>query len=115
MSPEIHVDGFELLLVIACVAATVWFFSTPDAVFVVRFGSGNAVATSGHVTGAFLATVDEIAREFAILSGEVRGVARGRRIALRFSSNVPPSARQRLRNWWAEYGWSPPRRRPRRP
>jgi hypothetical protein len=98
------------LLGVACAAAAVWYFTKPDAVFVVRVRDGNAVATSGKVTAPFLAAVSDVSREFGLHDSEVRGVARGRRIALTFSSRFPPAARQRLRNWWAEYGWSAPAR-----
>jgi hypothetical protein len=105
---EGRVEGFVALLVVACAAAAVWFIGKPDALFVVRFSAGNAVATSGKVTASFLGAVGDVCREFALRSAELRGVAQGRRIALRFSAQFPPAARQRLRNWWAEYGWSAP-------
>jgi hypothetical protein len=109
------VEQYLLLLVLAGVASAVWFFGKPDAVFVVRVRAGQAEATPGNVTAAFLAAVVGVCAEFGLQSAEVRGVARGRRIALRFSTNFPPAARQRLRNWWAEYGWTAPARgRPRR-
>jgi len=102
------VDQLVVLLVVACAAAAVWFFAKPDAVFVVRFRAGNAVATTGKVTAPFLGAVADVCREFGLGSAELRGVARGRRIALRFPSRFPAAARQRLLNWWAEYGWSAP-------
>jgi hypothetical protein len=109
------VEGFVWLLALATAAAAVWFFTKPDALFVVRVRAGNAVATTGKTTAGFLAAVVEVCSEFGLPAAEVRGVARGRRISLRFSNHFPPAARQRLRNWWAEYGWSvPPRRRSRR-
>ena len=94
------------LVVLAAVAAGVWLMVKPPAVFVVRVRGGIAEATRGTVTGAFLVAVADVCREFGLHSAEVRGVAHGRRIALRFSSNVPAPARQRLRNWWAMSGWS---------
>src|SRR5579883_2696123 len=103
------------LLAVGLIAAVIWLFSKPEAVFVVRVRGGNAEATNGKVTASFLAAVAEVCHEFAIPSGEVRGVVRGRRIALRFTRHFPPVAQQRLRNWWAQSGWPPPRtRRPRR-
>lgn len=98
------------LVVLAGIAAAVWFFAKPPAVFVVRVRGGHTEATAGNVTAAFLAAVAEVCREFVIPVAEVRGVARGRRISLRFSGNFPPAACQRLRNWWAQSGWPPPRR-----
>jgi hypothetical protein len=103
------------LLILAAVAAGVWFTARPPAVFVVVVRAGHAEATRGNVTAAFLVAVEEICREFQVNAAEVRGVARGRRIALRFSPHFPRSAQQRLRNWWAQSCWSAPsRRRPRR-
>lgn len=103
-------DAFEQVLVFTAVAgvaaAVYWLCAKPEAAFVVRARAGEAEATVGKVTGAFLAAVAEVCKEFGIASGEVRGVARGRRIALRFSASFPPPARQRLRNWWAHSGWS---------
>jgi hypothetical protein len=105
-----------LAVVLAAAAAGVWYFGGPQAVFVVRVRAWEPLVTHGTATPAFLVTVAEVCREFGLQSAEVRGVARGRRISLRFSSNVPPAARQRLRNWWAISGWSagPAARRPRR-
>src|SRR5262249_50579626 len=103
--------------ILAGLGAVVWRFTKPEAVFVVRVSGGNAKSTHGTVTAAFLAAVEDVCREFGIASCELRGVARGRRIALRFSGQFPPAARQRLRNWWAQSGWSAPQRprpRPRR-
>ena len=97
------------VLVLAGIAAAVWYCTKPPAVFVVRVRDGKPEAIHGTVTGAFLATVADVCRDFGISVGEVYGVARGRRISLRFSSHLPPAARQRLRNWWALSGWSAPR------
>jgi hypothetical protein len=109
------VDGFVWLLAVAIAAAAVWFVAKPDAVFVVRVRAGHAETTTGKTTGSFLTAVVGVCQEFGLQAAEIRGVARGRRIALRFSNNFPSAARQRLRNWWVEYGWSvPARSRPRR-
>lgn len=101
------------IVVLAAIAAGVWLVSKPPAVFVVRVRAGAPESTLGTVTAGFLGAVADVCREFGLSSGEVRGVARGRRIALRFSSHFPSAARQRLRNWWAMSGWSAPARRPR--
>jgi hypothetical protein len=100
------------LIVFATAAAVYWCFAKPPAAFVVRVRADNAEVTAGSVTSAFLVEVAGVCREFAILNGEVRGVVRGQRISLRFSDTFPPTARQRLRNWWAQSGWPPPRRKP---
>jgi hypothetical protein len=94
------------LVVALVVAAAGWFAARPPAVFVVRVRAGQPEATHGKVTGAFLAAVAEVCREFKVQTGEIRGVAWGRRIRLWFSPGIPRPARQRLRNWWAMSGWS---------
>jgi hypothetical protein len=107
------VDVILPLLTFAAIGVAVWFFAKqkPDAIFVVRVRAGEARAASGAVTGAFLAAVADVCHEFNLSSAEVYGVARGRRIALRFSTNFPFAACQRLRNWWAQSGWPAPSRK----
>lgn len=100
-----------VLVLVLAVAAAVWFGARPAAVFAVRVRGGTPEATHGKVTGAFLAAVADVCREFDLSAGEVRGVVRGRRIALRFSGHFPRAACQRLRNWWALSGWPAPSRR----
>lgn len=95
-----------LLAFLVLVAGIGWRVARPPAVFVVRVRDGAVVAESGKVTAAFLAAVDEIFKELNVSSGEIRGLARGRRIVLWFSSGIPQVARQRLRNWWVMSGWS---------
>ena len=100
------------ILGLGLVAGVVWFCTKPPAVFVVRVRGGAPEAVHGTVTAGFLGAVADVCREFNLSAGEVRGVARGRRIALRFSSHFPSAARQRLRTWWALSGWSAPAQRP---
>jgi hypothetical protein len=95
-----------LLLAGVVILSLVLFVARPPAVFVVAVRGGTTRAGRGKVTDAFLAAVTEVCREFGVSAGEVRGVARGERISLRFSAGFPPAARQRLRNWWAMSGWS---------
>ena len=106
------IELLPAIVVLAVVGAAVWFGTKPPAVFVVRVRGGPPEAIHGTVTAVFLAAVADVCREFDLSSGEVRGVACGRRISLRFSSHFPPTARQRLRNWWALSGWSAPAQRP---
>jgi hypothetical protein len=95
-----------LPLVVAAIAVAVWWvISRPAAVFVVRVRDSRAAATHGKVTDAFLAAISEVFAEFNLASGEVRGIPRGKRLALWFSTNIPPPACQRLRNWWGMSGW----------
>lgn len=95
-----------LLLAGAVILSLLWFVARPPAVFVVTVRGGTARPGRGKVTDVFLAAVAEVCREFGVSAGEVRGVARGGRISLRFSASFPPAARQRLRNWWAMSGWA---------
>src|SRR5687767_6530471 len=82
-----------------------WVVARPAAEFVVAVRGGVGSATKGKVTDAFLAAIAEVCAEFDVTRCEIRGVARGKRIALRFSGGFPEVARQRLRNWWAMSGW----------
>jgi len=107
MDYETGVEPLLLTIVVVAVAAAVWWaIGKPPAAFIVRVKEGKPIATRGKVTDAFLAAVAEVFRDLGLLTGEIRGVARGRRIALWFSSGLPPAACQRLRNWWAISGWS---------
>jgi hypothetical protein len=93
------------VLVLGVAAAAWWLLCKPPTVFVVRVRGGQPEATRGKVTDALRLAVADVFREFGLQKGEIRGVARGRRIALWFSSGLPPEAGQRLRNWWALSGW----------
>jgi hypothetical protein len=99
-------SNWLILLLAAAIALAVWLFAKPPAVFVIRIRRGGPVAIQGTVTKAFLATIAQLCNEQGIQSGEVRGVTRGRRIALWFSKGLPSGFCQRLRNWWALSGWS---------
>jgi hypothetical protein len=94
------------LAAVGGVALVAWLVAKPPALFVVRVRDGNPRATRGKVTDAFLAAVADLLREYGVQSGEIHGVARGRRIALWFSRELPAAFCQRLRNWWAVSGWS---------
>jgi len=100
------VKALLLLLIVVVVAAMCFAVARPHAAFVVRVRNGRPESTHGKVTEAFLETVAEVFRDFGLEAGEIRGIPRGRRIALWFSSGMPPGACQRLRNWWAISGWS---------
>jgi hypothetical protein len=81
----------------------------PRAVFTVRLLRGELQASEGIVTPALLQELREIAAAHGVTNGVVRGYAQGQFIRLWFSAEFPPTARQRLRNWWASFGWPPPR------
>src|SRR5262245_31650254 len=103
----VGLENWPLLVVLAVAAAGVWFAAKPAAVFVVQVRGGVPQASRGKVTAAFLAAVADVCGEFGISAGEIRGVPRRhRRISLRFSASFPSASQQRLRNWWAQSGWS---------
>ena len=99
-------EGLLALAAVGLVAVVAWLVVRPPAVFVVRIRGGTPAAMRGKVTDAFLSAIAEMGRELGVQTGEIRGVPRGRRIALWFSRGLPASFCQRLRNWWAMSGWS---------
>lgn len=88
------------VLVLAVTAALAWLVLAGRAVFVITVRDGRARVTRGMVSGLFLADVEDVCRDHGIRSGTVRGVRRGRRVALDFSRSIPAPTRQRLRNAW---------------
>ena len=62
----------------------------------------------GAATNAFLGQIRDLCAEHGIRHGTVRGLVRGKRIALSFSRDIPPTAQQQLRNWWGLSGWAAP-------
>jgi hypothetical protein len=95
------------LLFAAAIALTIaWYVARPPAVFAVQVHERKAIPKFGKTTDAFLGAVADVCAEFGVCACEVRGIARGTRIALWFSSGIPEAAQQRLRNWWAMSGWS---------
>jgi hypothetical protein len=94
------------LAVVAFFAWALWTISRPRYAFVVQVGDGLPEAVRGKVTPAFLARIREVCDQHGVRRGTVRGVVRGRRISLDFSSDIPLPGRQQLRNWWAVSGWS---------
>jgi hypothetical protein len=101
MSPLIGL----FLVVLAILAVGYLCGSRPASVFVVRVRGGVPRTAQGKVTQAFLSFIAQLCREESVSSGEIRGVPRGRQIALWFSGSIPDGARQRLRNWWGISGW----------
>ena len=102
-----------LFAILVALAVAVYWLARPPAVFVIRIHNQRPRASHGTVTPAFLNFVIELCDQYQIRSGEIRGVARGSRIALWFPRGMPLGFRQRLRNWWAISGWkAATRRRP---
>jgi hypothetical protein len=99
----------QYLLVVVVGLVIGWVLYTicrPRPVFVVRLRDGVPRAARGPVTRRFLQDVAEICARHGVRNGEVRGVAAGRRIGLVFSSGIPGTCQQQIRNLWGVSGWS---------
>src|SRR5262249_45620133 len=105
------------LSLVGLLAAGFWFVCRPRCAFVVRVADGTARVAAGKVTPAFLQEVSEACAGHGVRRGTVRGLVRGRRIALAFAGGIPRPCRQQLRNLWALSGWpaAPKEPRERRP
>jgi hypothetical protein len=99
-------DWWSQLLILGVFVVVVWFAMQPRCAFVVRIAQGQPKAVRGKVTAAFLEQIRETCEQNGVRSGTIRGLIRGKRIALGFSGSLPLSSQQRLRNWWANWGWS---------
>jgi hypothetical protein len=100
------VDWVIRVAIVAFAIVVVWALLRPRTKFVVRVADGKATAVSGTVSAPFIAEVRETCDRHGVRSATVRGTARGPRIALEFSRDIPAAGRQQLRNWWANSGWS---------
>jgi hypothetical protein len=101
-----------LLFLAGVVIWGLWRASRPPRLFAVRILGGKPSATTGTVTLVFLQQVGDVAAEFGVVAGQVWGVAhRDGFVSLGFSCQFPEAARQRLRNWWATFGWRAGKRR----
>jgi hypothetical protein len=95
------------VLIAGLVAWFIWQASRPPRVFDVRIAGGEPQPVAGTVTPAFLQRLRELVAEHRITTGRVQSVrGGGGRIRLHFSNELPPAARQQLRNWWAVSGWA---------
>lgn len=102
----VPVEWWAQLLGLGVIMAAVWVALQPRCAFVIQIAQGIPKAVRGKVTAAFLEQVREVCQQNGVKQGTVRGLIRGRRIALGFSRNIPPGGQQRLRNWWANSGWA---------
>jgi Protein of unknown function (DUF3634) len=87
-------------------AWVLWSVYRPQSAFVVRIKGGVPRVAKGTVIQAFLHQIGETCGRHHVEQGVVRGVIKGRRIALSFSRGMPPTCRQQLRNLWTLTGWS---------
>jgi Protein of unknown function (DUF3634) len=109
-----QVDLFLKLGLVALAAWGLWSVCRPRSAFVVRIEGGVPRVAKGTVTQAFAHQIGETCSRHHVGTGVVRGVIKGRRIALSFSRGIPPTCRQQLRNLWTLTGWSPSPRPKRR-
>jgi hypothetical protein len=91
----------KLGLVTVVVAGLWWAFQYTQTKFIVRIRAGVPQVVKGSVPAGFLGELAEVCREHHIESGTIRGMQRGRRVALSFSGPISPGCRQRVRNIWA--------------
>ena len=98
-------EWWPQLLALGVIVAAAWI-ALPRCAFVIQIAQGIPKAVRGKVTAAFLEQVREVCEQHGVRRGMVRGLIRGRRIALGFSASIPLAGQQRLRNWWANWGWS---------
>ena len=99
-------EWWAQLLGLGVIAAALWFALQPRCAFVVQIAQGLPKAVRGKVTAGFLDQVRDMCQRNGVRGGTVRGLIRGRRIALGFSRSIPPAGQQQLRNWWANWGWA---------
>jgi hypothetical protein len=90
----------------ALAAWALWSALRPRSACVVRIEGGVARIAGGKVTQAFLHEIGETCRRHGVTDAVIRGAAKGGRIALVFSGDMPPPCKQQLRNLWALSGWS---------
>jgi len=98
-------EWWAQLLGLGIIGGAVWIALQPRSAFVIQIVQGNPKAVRGKVTAAFLEQVHEVCQQNDVRYGTVKGLIRGRRISLGFSRSIPPAGQQRLRNWWANWGW----------
>jgi hypothetical protein len=94
------VDVLLKLGLLLLVAWGLWSALRPRPQFVVRITNGVPHVARGKVAATFLQEISAACDRHGVRRGEVRGVAAGTRIALKFSSAMPDRCRQQLRNVW---------------
>ena len=87
---------------VAIIVGIFWYaFQYAQAAFIVRVRAGSAKVVKGKLTAAFIQELEDVCRQNQIKYVTLRGVRRGRRVALVFSPSIPMSCQQQLRNVWA--------------
>jgi hypothetical protein len=90
-----------LIAVTGFVGWVIWSISRQRFTFEVRVTDGIPQVVRGNVSPGFLQDINEVCARHGVRDGLVRGVARGQRTALCFSSEMPAPCQQQLRNIWA--------------
>ncbi len=85
------------------------FTNIQKAEFALRVRNAQPEVVSGFPTGKFLLEVSDICEQYGIATAEIFGDSFAGRISLRFSSEFPPAAQDRLLRWWRKFGWRPVR------
>jgi hypothetical protein len=88
------------LIIVGFLGWVIWSISRPRCTFVVKVRDGVPDVLRGAVSRAFVQEIAEVATRHGIRDCVVRGVAKGARIGLTFSNNVPAVCQQQLRNIW---------------
>jgi hypothetical protein len=88
------------ILIVAGIIFVVWLILQPRYLFAIQIKNGKARRLKGRVPGGFMEDVEHISQENALTSGSIRGIARGKRIGLSFSRQIPRDVCQKLRNAW---------------
>jgi len=94
------------LLLVALAAWAIWSACRPRSAFVIRIVRGVPLVAHGKVAREFLQEVGQTCGRHGVSQGVVRGLVKGKRIALSFSGGMPEPCRQQLRNLWVLSGWS---------
>jgi hypothetical protein len=94
------VDVLLKLGLLLLVAWGLWSALRPRPQFIVRIADGVPRVARGKVAATFLQEINEACDRHGVRRAEVRGVAAGPRIALKFSGSMPERCRQQLRNVW---------------
>ena len=92
-------DAVRIAVLIGLAWVT-WLVLRPRVTFLIRIKGGEGSLERGTAPRGLLAEVNELCRREALQTGSIRGRTQAGRTGLDFSREIPPGARQQLRNWW---------------
>jgi hypothetical protein len=93
-------EFLPIVLIAAAVALAAWLASQGRYEFLVKIENGLPRTARGKVAAVFLQTIGEACQRNGVRRGWIGGVRTGKRIALVFSSAIPKSCQQQIRNEW---------------